>query len=59
MKDVIVTVVVAAVLAIAFMYGLLSCAFSGWGDRPREGMAMPSSRSVVVLSDRSVRPLPL
>jgi hypothetical protein len=58
-KDVIVTVAVATVLAIAFMYGLLSCAFSGWGDRPRDGVAMPSSRSVVVLSDRSVRPFPL
>ncbi len=32
MKDVIVTVVVAAVLAVVFMFLVLSCAFSGWGD---------------------------
>jgi hypothetical protein len=36
-KDVVVTVVVAIVLAIAFMYLLLSCAFSGWGDRSAPG----------------------
>ena len=30
-KDVIVTVVVAAVLAVVFMYVLLRLAFSGWG----------------------------
>jgi hypothetical protein len=30
---VIVTVVVAIVLALVFMYLLLSFAFSGWGDR--------------------------
>jgi hypothetical protein len=30
-KDVFVTVGVAIVLAIAFMYILLSLAFSGWG----------------------------
>jgi hypothetical protein len=33
-KDVIVTVVVGVVLAIAFMYALLGLAFSGWGPFP-------------------------
>jgi hypothetical protein len=32
-RDVIVTVVVAAVLALIFMYLLLSLVFAGWGDR--------------------------
>jgi len=32
-RDVIVTVVVAAVLALLFMYLLLSLVFAGWGDR--------------------------
>jgi hypothetical protein len=31
-KDVVVTVVVGVVLAVAFMYALLGLAFSGWGD---------------------------
>jgi hypothetical protein len=34
-KDVIVTAVVAVVLAILFMVVLLSVAFSGWGDPSR------------------------
>lgn len=42
MKDVIVTVVVAIVLAVLFMYVLLSLAFSGWGDPSPSG---PSSRN--------------
>ncbi|HET9084416.1 MAG TPA: hypothetical protein VFN41_08400 [Candidatus Limnocylindrales bacterium] len=33
MKDVVVTVVVGIVLAVAFMVALSSCVFSGWGDR--------------------------
>jgi hypothetical protein len=36
-KDVIVTVVVAIVLAVLFMYALLSLAFSGWGDPSPSG----------------------
>ena len=31
MKDVIVTVIAAAILAVVFMFLVLSCAFSGWG----------------------------
>ena len=58
MKDVIVTVVVAIVLAIAFMYILLSLAFSGWRDPAPtrfDDSAVPSGR--VSTSDRStVRP---
>lgn len=42
-KDVIVTVIVAIVLAIAFMYVLLSLAFSGWRDPPRPGSTIPPS----------------
>jgi hypothetical protein len=49
-RDVIVTVVVATVLAILFMYLLLSCAASGWGDRSPQG-----SKSVVD-TDQSVAP---
>jgi hypothetical protein len=41
-KDVIVTVVVAIVLAIAFMYLLLSVAFSGWGDH----FPQPSTQAI-------------
>ena len=44
-KDVIVTVVVAAVLAVVFMYVLLRLAFSGWGDPPRRGSTTPPLRS--------------
>jgi hypothetical protein len=32
-RDVIVTVIVATVLALIFMYLLLSLVFAGWGDR--------------------------
>jgi hypothetical protein len=48
MKDVIVTVVAAIVLAIVFMYVLLSFAFSGWGDRSPQGS--PTAISGRVLS---------
>lgn len=41
MKDVIVTVVVATVVALVFMYLLLSFLFSGWVDR-----TPPASTSV-------------
>lgn len=36
-RDGIVTVVVAIVLALLFMYLVLSFAFSGWGDRSPQG----------------------
>ena len=35
MKDVVVTVIVAAILAVAFMVLVLSCAASGWVDATR------------------------
>jgi len=34
MRDGIVTVVVATVLALVFMYALLTLVFGGWGDPP-------------------------
>ena len=59
-KDVIVTVVVAIVLTIAFMYLLLSLAFSGWRDPaptgiddpavPSERVSSPTLQPAVVLS---------
>jgi len=47
-KHVIVTVVVAAVLAIVFMFVLLSLVFSGWGDRTPGGS--PSAMSGPIVS---------
>jgi hypothetical protein len=47
-KHVIVTVVVAAVLAIVFMFVLLSLVFSGWGDRSPRGS--PSAMSGPIVS---------
>jgi len=47
-KDVIVTVGVAVVLAIAFMFVLLSLVFSGWGDRSPRGS--PSAMSGPIVS---------
>jgi len=45
-KDVVLTVVLGIVLAIAFMYTLASCAASGWGDRPiEESMRSPMIQS--------------
>jgi len=47
-KDVVVTVVVAIVLAIVFMALLLSCAFSGWGDRSARGVDTGIQRRALV-----------
>ena len=50
MKDVVITVVLGIVLAIAFMYALLSLAFSGWGDRSREALMPPPPNLSIPLS---------
>jgi len=47
-KDVIVTVIAAVVLAIVFMFVLLSLVFSGWGDRSPQGS--PSAMSAPIVS---------
>jgi hypothetical protein len=52
-RDVIVTAVVAVVLALVFMYVLLAWLFSGWGDpptgteSPTSGVSVSSSALVV------------
>ena len=49
MKDVIVTVVAAALLAILFLWLLLSFLFSGWAERPPEAHeTTPFDRSLVI-----------
>ena len=59
MKDVVVTVVVAIVLALAFMYLLLTIAFSGWGDHLPSPSAIESNlrtaQVVDAAGDRSAR----
>jgi hypothetical protein len=51
-KDVILTVVLAIVLAIGFMYLLLSLAFAGWGDRPPPS-AIPQPVASAAPSERA------
>ena len=56
MKDAIATIVVAIVLAVLFMYVLLSWAFSGWGDPSRPSpspSAITSCCSYPVASTRT------
>jgi hypothetical protein len=57
-KDLIVTVVAAIVLAVLFMYAILSLAFSGWGDPSPSGsyfMNQPQAPATVFVDSRVAR----
>jgi hypothetical protein len=54
-KDVVLTVFVAIVLALLFMYLLLSLVASGWGDRSPQASISAMSGSSIQSGDTPAR----